>query len=113
MNRSLPLALVPIVLLAACGSGTEGAKGGASGQVADGTISDAMLPLDTVRSQPPLAAPESTASGSPGAKAKGTAAETDAPADAGQSPEASASPAPGPSRDATPADPIGAAISGQ
>jgi hypothetical protein len=116
MNRNLPLALLPIALLAACGGGKDKAEkgGGAAGQVAEGTISDAMLPLDTVKSEPPLAAPESLASGSPGAKAKGgAAAAADAAADTGPSPNAGTTPSPSPSRETAPADPIGAAISGQ
>ena len=48
-------ALVP--LLAACDSGSDGAADGrtAEGEVLGGTISDEMLPFDTVKSQsPPL-----------------------------------------------------------
>jgi len=51
----------PLVLLAACGDEPEPAADdarSATGEVLEGTISDAMLPLATVRSQPPLAAPE-------------------------------------------------------
>jgi hypothetical protein len=51
--------LVPLALLAACGD--EPAEDGdrsASGEVLEGTISDAMLPLDQVQSKPPLLAPE-------------------------------------------------------
>jgi len=52
-------ALGMAVLLAACGGGEPAAdEGQPSGEVLEGTISDAMLPLDTVRSQPPLAEPE-------------------------------------------------------
>jgi hypothetical protein len=51
--------LVPLALLAACGD--EPAEDGdrsASGEVLEGTISDAMLPLDQVQSKPPLLGPE-------------------------------------------------------
>ena len=114
MNRSLPLALLPIVLLPACGGGeNRDGDGRASGQVAEGTISDAMLPLDTVRSQAPLAAPESLAGGSPGTKAKDKNSATDQGEAGTEASDANASPAPSPSREASPADPIGAAISGQ
>jgi len=57
-NRVKRLAVVlPVVLtLGACGSdpapGTDGG-GTASGEVLEGSISDAMLPVDTVQSQPP------------------------------------------------------------
>lgn len=57
----LPLAIA--ALLAACGEepADDDARA-ASGEVLEGTISDAMLPLDTVRSQPPLAEPRAAAS---------------------------------------------------
>lgn len=55
------LVLAPLVL-AACGdkSSDDGARA-ASGEVLEGTISDEMLPVDTVRSQPPLADPAAAA----------------------------------------------------
>jgi len=62
--------LIPLALLAAC---TDNAPSNdsrsASGEVLDGTISDAMLPIDTVQSEPPLADPEAFA------KAQSEAAE--------------------------------------
>lgn len=61
-----------MTLLAACGgneAGDEAVAGG--GEVLEGTASDAMLPLATVTSQPPLAPPE------PDTSAR---AATDAPA---------------------------------
>lgn len=53
--RKLPI-LILALALAACGSGKkdEGA-GKAEGQILPASASDAMLPLDTVRSQAPLA----------------------------------------------------------
>ncbi len=54
--------------LAACGSEQKTAqKGTAEGEILPGSASDAMLPYDTLRSQPPLA-PLSVATGKPGAK---------------------------------------------
>jgi hypothetical protein len=60
----LPLLLMPLV--AACGGDSPAEDDGrlASGEVLEGTISDAMLPLATTRSQPPLLAPEPAANGS-------------------------------------------------
>lgn len=114
MNRSLPLALLPIILLSACGGGENGdGDGRASGQVAEGTISDAMLPLDTVRSQAPLAAPEAAASGVASAKGAGATSDASDNAATEQSEEDDAPATPAPQRDTTPADPIGAAISGE
>ena len=59
LTLSLPL-LLPLALLAACGgSGTSADdERSATGEVLEGTISDEMLPLATVTSQPPLLPPE-------------------------------------------------------
>jgi hypothetical protein len=114
MNRSLPLALLPLILLSACGGGENGdGDGRASGQVAEGTISDAMLPLDTVRSQAPLAAPEAAASGAAGAKSTGAASDASDTAATDQSDADEAAATPAPERETSPVDPIGAAISGE
>jgi hypothetical protein len=52
------LVLAPLTLLAACGGDkAEKDERAASGEVLEGTISDSMLPLDSVRSQAPLAEP--------------------------------------------------------
>lgn len=52
--------LVPLALLAACGDepAADGDGRSATGEVLEGTISDEMLPLDQVQSEPPLLAPE-------------------------------------------------------
>jgi hypothetical protein len=73
------LALAPIAFLAACGGDSASETDGraASGEVLEGTISDAMLPLDTVHSQPPLAEPEVAAR----ASVAGDDAATEAPED--------------------------------
>ena len=81
------------ILLAACGGGdAENDQRTATGQVLEGSISDSMLPLETVRSQPPLA----KVTGTPGPAATGTP-ETDATAapEAVETPVATASGAPG------------------
>lgn len=69
----------------------------ASGEVLEGTISDAMLPVDELRSQPPLAAPEPSETGS------ASAPSSAAPA----TPSAASEPAPAPAEatgDAEPTD---------
>jgi hypothetical protein len=78
------LALAPLVLLAGCDwwEGDEEDDRTASGQVLEGTISDSMLPLDTVRSQPPLA--KSTGGSSDGGGPDAEA--TDAPEEGEESP---------------------------
>ena len=58
--------LPAIIALAACGDDPAPpatGDGTASGKVLEGSISDAMLPLDTVQSQSPLLAPSSADSG--------------------------------------------------
>lgn len=72
--------LAGVLLLSACGeepaSETEGDNREASGEVLEGTISDEMLPVDEVRSQAPLAAPDPATSG--------PSEQTPAPDDDGQ-----------------------------
>jgi hypothetical protein len=98
----LALILLTPLVLAACG-GTPDKKQKdqrtAAGEILPGSASDAMLPYDTVRSQPPLAPRESD---KPGAKAgdggEPTAADapatsTDAPAEVPAEPAAAAAPA--------------------
>ncbi len=91
--RPVCAAAVPLLLLlAACGSdGAPGEDAGeAAGEVMEGTISDAMLPLDQTRSQAPLAEPEPgevgegggvTESGTPPSAAASEAPETEEPAE--------------------------------
>jgi hypothetical protein len=65
--------------LAACGSDSKApVAADAGGEVLEGSISDAMLPLDTVRSQAPLAPrPTESASGKSAAASEATSeAET-------------------------------------
>ena len=52
--RLLPAA-AGLVLLAACGDKAEPQEGSLQGEVLEGTISDAMVPVDQVKSQAPLA----------------------------------------------------------
>lgn len=71
--KRLLLALPALALLAACGGNAPADDGrAASGEVLEGTISDAMLPTDRVRSEPPLEDPEAFAKAR--SKADGAAA---------------------------------------
>jgi hypothetical protein len=99
--KRLLIAALPLALLAACDQGAPSDDSrSASGEVLEGTISDAMLPLDTVRSQAPLA-PIEVASGKPGkAKEGGAAAEEDASEGAEPATTESAAPAASPSNGA-------------
>ena len=60
-DKRLFLAMAPLALLAACGEESTDDSRAASGEVLEGTISDAMLPLDRVQSGPPLEDPEAFA----------------------------------------------------
>ena len=89
MKHRLLILAIPAALLAACNSDVEDDGGTASGEVLEGTISDAMLPLDTVTSQPPLAAPEPAAgstSAATDAASEGAEEATDAASEAPAAP---------------------------
>lgn len=90
MNRLSASAIIGLVLtLAACKGEEKPAQDArAAGEILPGSASDAMIPYDTLRSQPPLA-PKPVSSGRGGADAgDDAAAEADpgeaeaAPADA-------------------------------
>lgn len=89
--RFAALLLAPLALAACQGGDKPAQKNTAAGEILEGSVSDAMLPLDTVRSQPPLAPPP-TASGKPTAKGSAAADESDATAES----SAAASPPPAP-----------------
>ena len=83
-DKCLILALLPIAVLAACGEEPADDGRAASGEVLEGTISDAMLPLDRVQSEPPLEDPEAFAEVQEEAAAEapdGGEGEDDEPAD--------------------------------
>ena len=73
----LVLSASALVMLGGCGTEQKKDKtaGTAGGEILPGTASDAMLPLDTVRSQPPLA-PKVEGSGKAGDKADAEASDT-------------------------------------
>jgi hypothetical protein len=94
--------LAGVCLLAAChGSSQKNDQRSASGQVLQGTISDAMLPVDKLKSQGPTLAPSGGKGGSEGAAdaASGTA---DATSESSDTPSDQASPSPSPSPSAAP-----------
>jgi hypothetical protein len=102
-----PLAALSLALLiAACGQQSKPAADdsrSAEGQVLGGTISDAMLPLDTVTSQPPpmpAGAAEGDAEESPDETATGPAAEPTPEASASATAAPKPSPTPKPSASA-------------
>lgn len=85
MARTSVLCLcLPLLVLSACqGEEKAPAAGTAGGEILPASVSDAMLPLDTVRSQPPLAPRPGGAAADPAAdkvatddKAEGKAEET-------------------------------------
>ncbi len=86
--HALAVSLLSLTLLAGCGSEQKKDKtaGTAGGEILPGSTSDAMLPLDTVRSQPPLA-PKVEGSGKPGAKTEEEAADTPSDAAPAAAPE--------------------------
>ena len=96
--RTSFLVLPLLALLAACGDAAiapdDDAARAASGEVLEGSISDEMLPLEDLRSQPPVAPPlpgETAA-----APAGGETAPSSAPSEAADTPAAEASEAPAP-----------------
>ena len=87
-DKRLFLALPVLALLAGCGGDAPAGDDSraASGEVLEGTISDAMLPVDRVRSEPPLEDPEAHARVR--SAADGAAAADDAAAGEGEEPAA-------------------------
>jgi len=95
--------LVPLVILAGCNkSNPQNDKRSATGEVLQGTTTDAMIPLGQLTSQPPLLPPTGKGPATPEQAAdqdNGTGAATDADSDAADdtvtaAPGAAPSPAP-------------------
>jgi hypothetical protein len=89
MTRPL-LAVALLMLLAACNGAAPGDDSrAASGEVLEGTVSDSMLPVDRVQSEPPLEDPDAFAEAqekaAQTASGEGAAAPTE-----GEAPEAAA-----------------------
>lgn len=102
--KRLALALVPLILLAACNdAASDDDDRAASGTVLEGTISDAMLPVDTVQSEPPFEDPEAAKKVQASAEegAEGAASEA---GDEGEAEEAPAEEAPAAEPAPEPAD---------
>ena len=55
MRNVMTIACLALALAACKGEEKKAIGGNASGEILPGSASDAMLPLDTVKSQPPLA----------------------------------------------------------
>ena len=88
------LALACLILAGCERKAAEGTK--ATGEVLEGTISDAMIATDSIRSEPPLAPRTAKASDAKGDKGKAKAA-------AGDATKATPAPDDTPSADAAPA----------
>jgi hypothetical protein len=86
------IVITAVLALAACGETKKAPSAGtAGGEVLPGSASDAMLPIDSVRSQPPLAPktqPSGTKGGKPDSAGKSPATEPalDAEAPAAEEP---------------------------
>ena len=99
MRKVVTMTCLALALGACKGEEKKAVGGTASGEVLPGSVSDAMLPLDTVKSQAPLAPRvegSDKASAKPGKEpAKPAAKPADAPADAPEppAPTAAAEPA--------------------
>ena len=96
LTRSLAL-LLPLLLLAGCNNKpSRNDQRSASGEVLQGTIGDDMLPLDKLKSQPPLLAP-SAGKTMPEGVADESSGAGDATSEVSGGPDTTASPAPSPS----------------
>ena len=89
--RRAAAALLAIALAACHHADRAGGHGSASGQILKGSVSDAMLPYDTVKSQAPAAPPERA---SPDARAPGADSAAAAASEAASAAQSSALPAP-------------------
>lgn len=99
MNRLSASAIGLVLVLAACKGEQKPAQDArAAGEILPGSASDAMIPYDTLRSQPPLA-PRPVASGKAGANAGDEEAAAD------DADEAEATPTDAPAVDIPPVTP--------
>ena len=80
----LPLALMFAALALTAGCNKAGDKRASTSEVVEGTISDEMIPVDTLTSEPPIAEPTDSgkdASAKPKAKGKNAKSASDGAAD--------------------------------
>ena len=95
--------LAGVCLLAAChGSSQKNDQRSASGQVLQGTISDAMLPVDKLKSQGPTLAPAAGKGAAAGATAAASGADEAASDASSDAPVDETAPAAAPSPSAAP-----------
>ena len=94
-DKRLIVAVLPLALLAACNEEATDDGRAASGEVLEGTISDAMLPVDRLTSEPPLEDPEAFAAAQERAADSPVGAATPAEGEApdAEAPEPGAAPA--------------------
>ena len=78
MRHAFPLLSLALMLAACGGAKKDEGAGTAAGEILPGSVSDAMLPLDTVRSQAPLA-PKVESTGAADATEASAAASDAAP----------------------------------
>ena len=83
-DKRLFLVLPALALLAACNDAPSDDSRSASGEVLEGTISDAMLPVERVRSEPPLEDPDAFAEAQEKAAAAAPDGEDEPDAHAGR-----------------------------
>ena len=94
-RQLLATAMLACLIVAGCERKAE-ERSKASGEVLEGTISDAMIATDAVRSEPPLAPRKTESPGAGSDKAKATTADEAVP-------DASPTPEPSPAAEASPA----------
>jgi len=104
--------IVPLAVLAGChNSAPKNDQRSASGEVLQGTTTDAMIPLGQLTSQPPLLPPTSKGPATPEQAAdQDNGASSALDVDSG-APDEAATPAPAPTSTSTPAAPASAAPS--
>ena len=81
-------ALIGLAALAGCGDKKPAAQAQAGGEILPGSVSDAMLPLDTATSQPPLAPKVEKSAAKPGDEPAEEGAAAEAPAEPPAAPDA-------------------------
>lgn len=100
IRRSTLVATIALLALGACnrqGANHQAGAGKAEGEILPGSASDAMLPVDTVKSQSPLA--PSNEGGDKGKAKDATAEASDTAPDAASATPDAAKPAPAKSDD--------------